>query len=110
MAEIDRRKGQDRRGNRRYAVNLELEWESHGGRRDGTLSDISGDGCFVLSGADVADGELVKVFIPMTDGTKVELLGQVANSVDEIGFAVHFISLSDTQKEFLSSLVELHAE
>jgi len=51
----------------------------------------------------------VKVYIPLTDGMKVEFLGQVANFVYEIGFAVNFISLSEAQKEFLSNFVELHS-
>jgi len=109
MAELDRRKSDDRRTKKRYAVSLEIEWESHFGRRSGTLSDISEDGCFVLTEVDVSDGELVKVYIPLTDGMKVEFLGQVANFVYEIGFAVNFISLSEAQKEFLSNFVELHS-
>ena len=109
MAELDRRKSDDRRTKKRYAVSLEIEWESHFGRRSGTLSDISEEGCFVLTEVDVSDGELVKVYIPLTDGMKVEFLGQVANFVYEIGFAVNFISLSEAQKEFLSNFVELHS-
>lgn len=111
MPESDRRKSEDRRRVKRYAVSLEVEWESHDGRRSGTLSDISQDGCFVLSEVDdVSDGELVKVFIPLSGGMKVEFLGQVANFVREIGFAVNFLSLTDAQKEFLASFVEMHAE
>jgi hypothetical protein len=63
-----------------------------------------------LSEVDVSDGELVKVFIPLSDGMKVQFLGQVANYVYEIGFAVHFLSLSDAQKEFLTNFVEMHQE
>lgn len=110
MAEIDRRKNEERRKQRRYAVTIDVEWENHFGRRKGTLSDISEDGCFVLSEVDVSDGELVKVFIPLSDGMKVEFLGQVANFVYEIGFAVNFLSLSDAQKEFLANFVAMHAE
>jgi hypothetical protein len=110
MAEINRRKSDDRRKQRRYTVTLDIEWENHFGRRKGTLSDISEEGCFVLTDVDVSDGELVKVFIPLTDGMKVEFLGQVANFVYEIGFAVHFLSLSEAQKEFLANFVELYAE
>jgi hypothetical protein len=111
MTEVDRRKsGDDRRRTPRFAVNLDIEWENHDGRRSGTLSDISEEGCFVLSEVDVSDGELVKLFIPLTDGMKVEFMGQVANFVYEIGFAVNFLSLSDAQKEFLASFVEVHSE
>lgn len=110
MAEIDRRKSAERRKKHRYRVNIDVEWENHFGRRKGTLSDISEEGCFVLSGVDVSDGELVKVFIPLTDGMTIEFLGQVANYVYEIGFAVHFLGLSEAQKEFLTNFVELNAE
>lgn len=89
---------------------MDIEWENHFGRRPGTLSDISEEGCFILADVDVSDGELVKVFVPLSDGMKVEFLGQVANLVYEIGFAVSFLSLTDAQREFLSNFVELHNE
>lgn len=110
MAELDRRKSDERRSTKRYAVHIEVEWENHDGRRTGTLSDISEQGCFVLTDVTVSDGELVKVFIPLSDGMKVEFMGQVANFVYEIGFAVHFLSLSESQKEFLTNFVSLHSE
>ncbi|MEO8043122.1 MAG: PilZ domain-containing protein [Acidobacteriota bacterium] len=110
MSEVNRRKSDDRRTTARFEVSIDVEWENHDGRRPGTLSDISEEGCFVLSEVDVSDGELVKIFIPLTDGMKVEFLGQVANFVYEIGFAVNFLSLSDAQKEFLESFVEVHSE
>jgi hypothetical protein len=110
MSEVDRRKSDDRRSARRFTINIDVEWENHNGRRSGSLSDISEEGCFVLSAVDVSDGELVKVFIPLSDGMQVEFLGQVANFVYEIGFAVHFLSLSDAQREFLSNFVEMHSD
>ena len=110
MAELDRRKSDDRRSAKRYPISLDVEWENHYGRRSGTLSDISHQGCFILSEVDVSDGELVKVYIPLSDGMKVEFLGQVANFVYEIGFAVHFLSLSEAQKEFLENFVQMHSE
>lgn len=110
MSELDRRKSDDRRRSKRYAVNLEIEWENHYGRRSGTLSDISEEGCFVLTEVDVSDGELVKIFIPLSDGMKVQFLGQVANYVYEIGFALNFVSLSDAQREFLENFVAMHRD
>lgn len=110
MSEIDRRKAEDRRKSKRYPVHIEVEWENHYGRRSGTLSDISEHGCFILTEVDVSDGELVKIFIPLSDGMKVQFLGQVANYVYEIGFAVHFLSLTEAQEEFLANFVELHKD
>ncbi len=110
MREIDRRTSEDRRSKKRYPINLDVEWESHAGRRSGTLSDISENGCFVLSEVDVTDGELVKVFIPLSDGMKVEFMGQVANYVYEIGFAVNFLSMSEAQREFINNFMEVYRD
>ena len=110
MREIDRRTSDDRRRKKRYPINLDVEWESHFGRRTGTLSDISEEGCFVLTEVDVSDGELVKVFIPLSDGMKVEFMGQVANFVYEIGFAVNFLSMSEAQREFIRNFVDVYRE
>lgn len=101
----DRRSGQERRGTNRYQITVDVEWETVGGRQPGSLSDVSFDGCFVLSSGDVTDSEPVRVFIPLADGMKVQFNGLVANHVLEIGFAVKFDPLSSAQRELLVKLV-----
>ena len=76
------------------------------GRKSGTISDMSAVGCFVLCSGEVEDGETVKIFFPLTDGRKIQLWGEVANHVFEIGFAIKFIEMSDAQAEFLEVFVE----
>lgn len=71
----------------------------------GSISDVSLDGCFVLSSGDVTDGETVKLFVPLADGMKVEFSGRVANHVFEIGFGLKFDQLSAAQRDVLSRLV-----
>ena len=111
MAITDRRTGGDRRAVERYNVNIEVEWEGLIGRKPGALGDISTVGCFVLSSGEVEDGENVKIFLPLTDGKKIQFWGEVLNYVFEIGFAVKFIELSEAQKEFLEVFVNrLRAE
>lgn len=85
----------------RYPVDIDVEWQGTGGRSPGTMSDVSLDGCFVLSSGDVNDGEQVKVFIPLADGMKVEFTGRVANHVFEIGFGIKFDQLSMAQRDLL---------
>lgn len=106
MTNTDRRGGGDRRAVERFNVNIEVEWEGLIGRKDGTISDISPIGCFVLSSGEVEDGENVKIFLPLTDGRKIQFWGEVSNHVFEIGFAIKFIELSDAQKEFLEVFVD----
>ena len=95
----------ERREARRYGVTIDIKWQGKGGRSDGTLSDLSSAGCFVLSGAEVSDGETVHIFIPIGDGMNAQFSGVVVNHEDEIGFAVRFHALIDAQKGVLKNLI-----
>lgn len=106
MSILDRRSGKERRETERYSVNIDVEWEGSVGRRKGTISDISLFGCFVLSSGEVDDSETVKIFLPLTDGMKVQFLGEVINHVFEIGFAVRFVEVSPAQQDYLEKLVD----
>jgi hypothetical protein len=105
MSAQDRRSGQERRGTNRYGVTVDVEWETTSGRRPGSISDVSFDGCFVLSSGEVEDGDAVHLFIPLADGMKVQFNGKVANHVYEIGFGLRFDPLSSAQREILVALV-----
>ncbi len=102
----DRRKGEERRTVRRYVVNIDVEWEGVVGRQQGTLSDISLLGCFVLCSGEVEDGESVKLFLPLGDGMNVQFLGEVVNHVFEIGFGLRFGDLTEAQKELLTKMTD----
>ena len=103
----DRRSGQDRRSSNRYPVDANVEWEAGtSGRQPGTLSDVSFEGCFVLSNGDVEDADHVRIFIPLGGGMKAQFDGRISNHVFEIGFGVRFDPLSNAQKEILTNLVK----
>ncbi len=101
----DRRSGQERRASNRYSIELDVEWDGGNGRMPGTVSDVSIDGCFVLSSGDINDGDPVKLFIPLADGMKVQFDGKVANHVYEIGFGVRFEQLTAAQRDVLIKIV-----
>ena len=102
----DRRRGDERRSEKRYTINMDIEWEGLIGRQNGTMSDISLLGCFVLCSGEVENGEIVKLYIPIANGMKAQFLGKVVNHVFEIGFGVEFINLNNAQKEFLVKLLK----
>lgn len=106
MATQDRRSGDERRITGRHTIELNVEWEGSGTRMPGTLSDISFEGCFVLSSGDVVDGEKVRIFVPLADGMSVAYVGTVANHVVEIGFGVKFDELYTAQKDLLNSILK----
>lgn len=77
------------------------------GRQQGTLSDVSLLGCFVLCSGEVENGETVKLFFPIGDGVKVQFWGEIVNHVFEIGFGVRFIELNESQTQFLKKLINV---
>lgn len=105
MATRDRRSGTERRASSRFMVEVDVEWQGAGPRTPGSISDVSLDGCYVLTAGEVTDGETVRLFVPLADGMKVELSGQVANHVFDIGFGLKFDQLSAAQRDILGHLV-----
>ncbi len=106
MSTIDRRSVSERRIEPRYNINIDIEWESTGGRNKGTINDISREGCFVLCSGEVEDGQKVSILFPLSDGMKVQFIGSVVNHVYEIGFGVKFIELGAAQKSFLAKFID----
>lgn len=110
MANSDRRSGQDRRTYHRRNVSIDVEWEGSDGRRSGTVSDLSEAGCFVLSSGNVSEGDKVNLFLPLGDGMKVQVLGEVRNHVMEIGFALSFVDQTEPQTDVITGLMAKYGE
>jgi hypothetical protein len=81
-------------------------WEDGSGLWDGTLSDISATGCFILCPGEVVDGDRVRIYFPLLAGGTISLWGEVANHVPDIGFGVRFIELTDAQKTYLKRFTD----
>ncbi len=110
MTNLDRRSGEDRRSDERKNVAIDVEWDGPDGRRNGTISDLSKAGCFLLSSGTVEPGETVSVLLPLGDGMKVQVLGEVRNRAAEIGFALRFIEPSEAQVDVIKSLMAEYGE
>jgi hypothetical protein len=91
-------------------MNTPVEWESHAGTKPGTLSDLSRDGCFILSSGNVAPGEQIFIHLPLSSGEKAKFPAEISESVFDIGFAAKFAGLTEGQIEFLERFVELSIE
>jgi hypothetical protein len=108
MQNSDRRKLPERREKQRYIVAVDIEWEIDSVSRRGRLTDINMNGCFILAGGQYSDGEIVSIYLPLSDGTRTRFLGEIRNHVPEIGFALCFLDLTDLQKQFIHNFAELH--
>ena len=82
--------GMERRLTERFKVNIRARWEGPRAGRDGTVTDISTAGCFVLTeDLGVEKRELVKIELLLPAGV-ITLWGTVVYKADEIGFGVRF--------------------
>lgn len=108
MSISDRRSGEERRAIGRQDVVVEVEWEDAGGRKPGTLSDLSAAGCFVLCSGEVSEGDPITLYLPLGDGMKVQIQGEVRNKVYEIGFALRFVDPTEAQVHIIEGLMLSH--
>ena len=96
----------ERRSAPRARVNLPARWEGVLSRESATVTDISRNGCFVLSGGKVEIKELVWLEIQLTDQQKVNFWAEVVNQAPEIGFALKFNSSSPEDEAALAEFLE----
>jgi hypothetical protein len=87
--------GPERRESPRYKVTLRARWG--GGEwagREGTVTDLSADGCFVMTEDAVDAGELVQVEAELPGGESLPLWGSIIHRVEGKGFAIQFSHFS----------------
>ena len=96
----------DRRSAPRARVKLPARWEGVLSRENATITDLSRNGCFVLTGGKVEMKELVSLEIELTEQQKVNFWAEVVNTASEIGFALKFNSSSPEDEAALAKFLE----
>ena len=96
----------DRRSAPRARVKLPARWEGAASRENATVTDLSRNGCFVLTGGKVEVKELVRLEIQLADNQTLNFWTEVVNEAPEIGFAVKFNSSSPEDEAALAKYLE----
>ena len=96
----------ERRKAPRARVNIPARWEGVLSRENATVTDISRNGCFVLSGGEVEKKELVWLEIQLPDRDPVHVWGEVVDEATDIGFAVRFNSASSEDEALLAQFLD----
>jgi hypothetical protein len=102
--------GMERRLAQRYKVSIPARWEGPRARREGTVTDISTAGCFVLTeDIGVERRELIKIELLMPGGV-ITLWGYIIYKADEIGFGIRFAPhIPEEERRRLEFLVKAEA-
>jgi hypothetical protein len=85
----------ERRTDRRYKVNFRVHVKREASPEvEGELTDLSAGGCFVTSGAQVNEGDLIELRIELPGQGDLTIWGHVIFWVSETGFGVRFGAFS----------------
>ena len=95
---------EERRKAPRVRVDLTARWEGVLTQQQAQVTNLSVNGCFLLSGGRVEPKELVRLEIELPDGP-VYFWAEVVEAAFDIGFAVRFTAIEDEDEKRLSDFV-----
>lgn len=97
----------ERRQHERLTIYLRVRWEGLFGCYEGTISDISAGGCFILSEKQTTLRELIRVEVELHDGEWIKVWGEVTNQFPGVGFGVRYTELDgEDEDKFSLSLAQ----
>lgn len=97
----------ERRQHERLTIYLRVRWEGLFGCHEGTISDISAGGCFILSEKQTTLRELIRVEVELHDGEWVKVWGEVTNQFPGVGFGVRYTEVEgEDENKFSLSLTQ----
>src|SRR5687768_6818404 len=97
----------ERRQHERLQIYLRVRWEGLLGSYEGTVSDISAGGCFVLGESKTTLRELIRLEVELHDGEWVKVWGEVTNHFPGVGFGVRYTEVDDEDEgKFSLSLAQ----
>lgn len=100
----------DRRKAQRVKVNLPARWEGSLQQGEATVTSLSFNGCFLLSGGKVHAKELLRIEIYLPDEEPLYVWSEVVDHAYEIGFAVRFTLIENDDHARLAALILRCAE
>lgn len=97
----------ERRQHERINIYLRARWEGLFGCHEGTLSDISEGGCFILSENQTTLRELIRLEVELHDGEWMKVWGEVTNQFPGVGFGVRYTEVEgEDESKFSLSLAQ----
>lgn len=97
----------ERRRHERIQIYLRARWEGLFGCHEGTLSDISAGGCFILTEKQTTLRELIRLEVELHDGEWVKVWGEVTNQFPGVGFGIRYTEVEgEDENKFSLSLAQ----
>lgn len=97
---------EERRRSQRVDVNLPVRWEGVLAQKSATVTSLSENGCFIITGGKVEAKELIRLEIELPGAEPLYFWSEVVEEAYDIGFAARFTSASDEDKERLTAFMK----
>lgn len=95
----------ERRRAPRAKVNLPARWEGVISQQHASVTNLSVNGCFLLSGGNVEARELIRLEITLPNNDHIYPWAEVVEAAGEIGFAVRFTMMDEDELERLNRFI-----
>ena len=92
----------ERRRAERVRVNIKVRWEGVLEQKEGTLVDLSSNGCFILTAHLVQTGELIRLEME----NSLVVWGEVIYQIEEMGFALRFNAATGEEAQQIARLIQ----
>lgn len=107
----------ERRRAKRISTNLTVRWNTSDLLQDSKITDLSTEGCFILTAKRMSVNKLSRVMqVPERDAIHIELHlspdewlklnGEVVYKVERLGFRVRFLNVATHDEQVLSAFID----
>ncbi len=94
----------ERRTAMRVQMHLPAQCRGECGVCEGTIEDISADGCFVITSCHAEKGELISIEIGLPQDERLGLWCTVVRKAPDLGLGLRFTNMGEKERAMLTRL------
>jgi hypothetical protein len=107
----------ERRRAKRVSTDLTVRWNTSDLSQDSKITDLSAEGCFILTATqmsvnklsrvtEVPEGDAIQVELHLSPNEWLKLSGEVVYKVERLGFGVRFLNITTPDAQVLGAFID----
>ena len=107
----------ERRRAKRISTNLTVRWNTSDFTQDSKITDLSTEGCFILTAermsvnklsrvTQVPEGDAIHIEVHLSSDEWLKLNGEVVYKVERLGFGVRFLNVTTPDEQVLGAFID----
>jgi hypothetical protein len=106
----------DRRRAKRISTNLTVRWNTSNLSEDSKITDLSTEGCFILTAermtvnelsrvTQVPEGDTIQIELQLSSDEWLKLNGEVVYKIERLGFGIRFLDITPPTEQVLEAFI-----